>query len=183
MPPAILEMTYFEEDGGEVVPELRLRIGGEDNNGIVGYVKLSEGPSDCEEEQAIGVVAEPSSPRTEGCLWKWFKLVVLCIFLALLAAVFIKWVGPFFMDKVDFCSIKLIAFCGNRLIVVLELNNWVFCVMGFCSITVWLGFLWVELKFMEKSHLFTCIFFFFGCFYNVCKWPRMSNYVSFEFRL
>uniref|UniRef100_A0A7N2N1G6 VTT domain-containing protein n=1 Tax=Quercus lobata TaxID=97700 RepID=A0A7N2N1G6_QUELO len=92
-------MTYYEEDGVEVVPELSLRIGGEDNNGVGGYVKLSEGPRDCEEEQAIGVVAEPSSPRTEGCLWKWFKLVVLCIFLALLAAVFIKWVGPFFMDK------------------------------------------------------------------------------------
>ena len=161
MPPTILGMTYYEEDGVEVVPELSLRIGGEDNNGVGGYVKLSEGPSDCEEEQAIGVVAEPSSPRTEGCLWKWFKLVVLCIFLALLAAVFIKWVGPFFMDKVDFCSIKLIAFCGNRLMVVLELNNWVFCVMGFCSITVWFGFLWVELKFMEKSYLFTCNFYFY----------------------
>ncbi|GMY30142.1 tvp38/tmem64 family membrane protein [Fagus crenata] len=93
-------MTYYEEDGGEVVPELKLRIGGEDVNG--GYVKLSQGPGDCEEQQAIVgvvVVGEPSSPGRGGFWWKWFKLVVLCIFLGLLAAVFIKWVGPFFMDK------------------------------------------------------------------------------------
>jgi hypothetical protein len=93
-------MTYYEEDGGEVVPELKLRIGGEDVNG--GYVKLSQGPGDCEEQQAIVgvvVVGEPSSPGRGGYWWKWFKLVVLCIFLGLLAAVFIKWVGPFFMDK------------------------------------------------------------------------------------
>ena len=120
-------MTYYEEDGDEVVPELKLRIGGEDVNG--GYVKLSQGPGDCEEQQAIVgvvVVGEPSSPGRGGYWWKWFKLVVLCIFLGLLAAVFIKWVGPFFMDKVCFC-INLIAFVVIVVCVcVLELNNWVF---------------------------------------------------------
>uniref|UniRef100_A0A2N9EWB6 Uncharacterized protein n=1 Tax=Fagus sylvatica TaxID=28930 RepID=A0A2N9EWB6_FAGSY len=124
-------MTYYEEDGGEVVPELKLRIGGEDVNG--GYVKLSQGPGDCEEQQAIVgvvVVGEPSSPGRGGYWWKWFKLVVLCIFLGLLAAVFIKWVGPFFMDKV-FVELP---------------SAWDFD---------WI--LWVELKFMEKVislHLF-----------------------------
>lgn len=35
-------------------------------------------------------------------LWWWLKLVLLATFLGVLAAVFCKWVGPFFMDKVIF---------------------------------------------------------------------------------
>ncbi|KAJ4712895.1 SNARE associated Golgi family protein [Melia azedarach] len=83
-------MTYYEEDN-EVVPDLGLRIDVEENNNIKGdYVKLRE----CEEE-------EPGSPRRWSCgkVWYWLKLALLLTCLGLLAGVFIKWVGPFFMDK------------------------------------------------------------------------------------
>ncbi|KAI9174028.1 hypothetical protein LWI28_010549 [Acer negundo] len=92
-------MTYYEEDN-EVVPELTLRInGGEitgnnnnnnNNNNNGDYVKLRDF-----EEEGIG------SPRRCSCrsLWFWFKLFSLFTCLVLLAGVFLKWVGPFFMDK------------------------------------------------------------------------------------
>ncbi|TXG51037.1 hypothetical protein EZV62_023561 [Acer yangbiense] len=87
-------MTYYEEDN-EVVPELTLRInGGEitdnNNNNNGGYVKLRDF-----EEEGLG------SPRRCSCrsLWFWFKLFSLFTCLVLLAGVFLKWVGPFFMDK------------------------------------------------------------------------------------
>ncbi|KAE8055186.1 hypothetical protein FH972_012044 [Carpinus fangiana] len=95
--------TFSEEDGGgggEVVPELSLRVGGDGENG--GYVKLGPGPGDCEAVEGLGGVREePLSPRNRagGCLWKFVKLVLLGVFLGVLAAVCIKWVGPFFMDK------------------------------------------------------------------------------------
>ncbi|KAK2664730.1 hypothetical protein Ddye_003304 [Dipteronia dyeriana] len=90
-------MTYYEEDN-EVVPELTLRINdGEitdnNNNNINNngdYVKLRDF-----EEEGLG------SPRRCGCrsMWFWFKLFLLFTCLVLLAGVFLKWVGPFFMDK------------------------------------------------------------------------------------
>ncbi|KAK0588127.1 hypothetical protein LWI29_034767 [Acer saccharum] len=80
-------------EDNEVVPELTLRInGGEitDNNNNGDYVKLRDF-----EEEGIG------SPRRCSCrsLWFWFKLFSLFTCLVLLAGVFLKWVGPFFMDK------------------------------------------------------------------------------------
>lgn len=105
-------MTYREEDGGtdEVVPELCLRVGGDANHGD--YVKLKQGPHDREAEEGSGGVGEPSSPtRRGGCLWYWVKLLVLCISLGLLTAVCIKWVGPFFMDKVGFLCESDCSFC------------------------------------------------------------------------
>lgn len=98
--------TFSEKDGGgggEVVPELSLRLGGDGDNG--GYAKLGSGPYDCEAVEGLGGVREePLSPRNRagGCLWNLVKLVLLGVFLGLLAAVCIKWVGPFFMDKVGF---------------------------------------------------------------------------------
>ncbi|KAK3224762.1 hypothetical protein Dsin_004624 [Dipteronia sinensis] len=89
-------MTYYEEDN-EVVPELTLRInGGEitdnnnNNNNNGDYVKLR----DFEEEGL-------ASPRrcSRRSLWFWFKFFSLFTCLVLLAGVFLKWVGPFFMDK------------------------------------------------------------------------------------
>lgn len=41
-----------------------------------------------------------SSSSRWWSLWWWAKLVLLLAFLGVLAAVFFKWVGPFFMDKV-----------------------------------------------------------------------------------
>lgn len=87
-------MTYYEEEN-EVVPELGMRIdlaenNYNDKNGE--YVKLIE----CEEDG-------PGSPRRCSCssVWCWIKLLLLLTCLGLLAAVFLKWVGPFFMDKVS----------------------------------------------------------------------------------
>ncbi|KAJ7952422.1 TVP38/TMEM64 family membrane protein [Quillaja saponaria] len=85
---------YKEDDGeGEVVRELRMRIGSEcdDNNGD--YVKLRESPEDSE------AVTDPPSSGRRGSFWYWVKLVLAFMFLGLLAGVFFKWVGPFFMDK------------------------------------------------------------------------------------
>ncbi|XP_015901596.1 uncharacterized protein LOC107434626 [Ziziphus jujuba] len=91
-------MTYNEEDDRrEVVPELGLRIGGGDNNGD--YVKLKKGPDEVELEEGLDVsVVEPSSPR-RGCFCYWLRFVLLLGFLGLLVGVFIKWVGPFLLDK------------------------------------------------------------------------------------
>jgi hypothetical protein len=119
--------TFSEEDGGggdEVVPELSLKIGEDGVNG--GYVKLGSGPCDCEVVEGLGGVREePLSPRNRagGCLWNFVKLVLLGAFLGLLAAVCIKWVGPFFMDKVGFrCEFgRIFCGCGCACVCVLEL--------------------------------------------------------------
>lgn len=86
-------MTYYEDD--EVVPELTLRIDIDENNNNNNkgdYLKLKE-----YEE------GEPGSPRRRSCgkVWYWVKLAFFLTSVGLLAAVFIKWVGPFFMDKVS----------------------------------------------------------------------------------
>ncbi|KAJ9147802.1 hypothetical protein P3X46_029922 [Hevea brasiliensis] len=94
-------MTYYEDD--EVVPQLRMRAEArsDDEDDSKGeFEKLR----DCEVEEC-GPIA-----TTEGssfCLWRWrgsvvwywIKLALLFTCLGLLAAVFLKWVGPFFMDK------------------------------------------------------------------------------------
>ncbi|KAF7828351.1 transmembrane protein 64 [Senna tora] len=92
-------MTFNKDDGGkvEVFPELTLRIGTDDSKGD--YVKLRPGPAHSEPEAAVGGAAEASPPARGGSVWYWVKLVVLFICLGLLVAVFLKWVGPFFMDK------------------------------------------------------------------------------------
>lgn len=93
-------MTYYEHDDEsvEVVPDLTIKICTGDNNGD--YVKLRPGPEDSEPEATLGGAAEPSPPARGRSLWYWVKLVVFLICLGLLIAVFLKWVGPFFMDKV-----------------------------------------------------------------------------------
>ena len=93
-------MTYYEEDGrGEVVPELGLRFGGGGDNG--GYVKLTMGPEEFgPAEGGFGGSPEPSSPTNGRSWWYWARFVLLLACGGLLAAVFIKWIGPFFMDKV-----------------------------------------------------------------------------------
>ena len=99
-------MTYYEDDGGrgEVVPELTFPTHTDHYNGD--YVKLRCGPDDSEPEATLEAVAEPPPPTRRWFIWYWVKLVLLFVCLGLLAAVFIKWVGPFFMDKVFnlFCN-------------------------------------------------------------------------------
>ncbi|EEF51030.1 transmembrane protein 64 [Ricinus communis] len=97
-------MTYNNNnDDDDGVPHLRTttETGNHDEDNIKGdYVKL--GDCEVEEERLVGVIEGSSF-----CLWKWrgsvvwywFKLALLFTCLGLLAAVFLKWVGPFFMDK------------------------------------------------------------------------------------
>uniref|UniRef100_A0A2P2K542 Uncharacterized protein MANES_02G031700 n=1 Tax=Rhizophora mucronata TaxID=61149 RepID=A0A2P2K542_RHIMU len=96
-------MTYYEEER-VVVPELRMRFEGNSEGGNDGkgdYLMLGN----CESEEGFnGVqVREESSMffwRWRRCVvWYWIKLALLFSFLGLLAAVFLKWVAPYIMDK------------------------------------------------------------------------------------
>lgn len=105
-------MTYNEEDGHhEVVPELGLRIGGGDNNGD--YVKLRKGPDEFGLEEGFDGSVEPSSPRRRGCFCYWLRFVLLLGLLGLLGGVFVKWVGPFLMDKVSMFVKYFDSYCCN----------------------------------------------------------------------
>ena len=89
-------MTYYkEEGGGEVVPELGMRFAGGDVENAGEYVKLRSGPEECGPDSAEsppGIVA--------GSWWYWIRLVLLLACAGLLAGIFFRWIGPFFMDKV-----------------------------------------------------------------------------------
>lgn len=110
-------MTHHEDDDGakvEVLPELTITICTDDSKGE--YVKLRPGPEDSEPEVEVAVgeaAEEPSSPSRGGSLWYWVKLVVLLLCLGLLLAVFFKWVGPFFMDKVC-CLSRMLSSCNRK---------------------------------------------------------------------
>ncbi|KAK3012173.1 hypothetical protein RJ639_010472 [Escallonia herrerae] len=93
-------MTYELSDDDDGAPKLTLRV--EDTKGD--YVILTESEGFDGGGCGGGVGAPPSSPRISGngrcwSIWWWAKLVLLLTFLGVLAAVFLKWVGPFFMDK------------------------------------------------------------------------------------
>ncbi|XP_059644819.1 uncharacterized protein LOC132286486 [Cornus florida] len=91
-------MTYGVNDEDDaVVPESRLTMG--DGNGD--YVKFRESDGCGAPEIFDGGGAQPSSSVRRSCwsLWWWAKAVFLLIFCVALAAVFSKWIGPFFMDK------------------------------------------------------------------------------------
>ncbi|GAV86910.1 SNARE_assoc domain-containing protein [Cephalotus follicularis] len=85
-------MTYYEEDGDEVVPDLGVKV--DVNRGD--YVKLKDKE---EQEGSDGLLREPGSSRWKGTVWYWVKMVLLVTCLGLLVGVFLKWVGPFFMEK------------------------------------------------------------------------------------
>lgn len=95
-------MTYHVNDDEVdcVVPELKLRALGDHGD----YVKLKDS-DDCVLDGFDGGGTQqqpPPSPRFIGrwwCFWWWAKMVVVLIFVGVLAAVFLIWVGPFFMDK------------------------------------------------------------------------------------
>lgn len=74
-------------DDDELVADLTIRIQNDDNKG--GYIKLE----DCE-------LDEPLSEAARCSVCYWVKLAIFVSCLGFLAAAFIIWVGPFFMDKV-----------------------------------------------------------------------------------
>ncbi|XP_019156691.1 PREDICTED: uncharacterized protein LOC109153276 [Ipomoea nil] len=82
-----------------------LKRGEGDSNGHC-YVKLKG--YELEEESAEGASSSSSEAVMVGCegggrwwwsVWWWAKLALVTVFLGALAAVLLKWVAPFFMDK------------------------------------------------------------------------------------
>lgn len=100
-----------------VMPAPLLGLAKEDLKGD--YVKL--GGDDLGEDNRFvsGCMSASSSELSyEGnsrcwSLWWWAKLVLVLIFVGVLAAVFLKWVGPFFMDKV--CLSKIFVFSCKKI--------------------------------------------------------------------
>lgn len=92
-------------EGGEVVPELKVRVEGDDDGVNGKRVSLRQRLlEECEAEDTYLLVKEPAfSCIPRRSIWFWVKLGVLLTFIGLLAAVFFRWVGPFLMDKV--CSL------------------------------------------------------------------------------
>lgn len=101
-------MTFTGNDEEEglvvVMPAPLLGLAKEDLKGD--YVKLGGGDDLGEDNRFVaGCMSASSSELSyEGnnrcwSLWWWAKLVLVLIFVGVLAAVFLKWVGPFFMDK------------------------------------------------------------------------------------
>ncbi|XAR70388.1 hypothetical protein NMG60_11027231 [Bertholletia excelsa] len=89
-------MTCYvrEEEDNYVAPELKLRVAGDCGE----YVKLGDAVEECE-AGGCGAQQSPSTNRWWCCFWWWAKVVVLMVLVGLLAAVFLKWIGPFVMDK------------------------------------------------------------------------------------
>ncbi|XP_022737882.1 transmembrane protein 64-like [Durio zibethinus] len=99
-------MTFYDDNnhdkGGEVVPELKLRVEGDDDDDVNGKrVNLRQRLlEECEAEEKDSSLKEPAfSSIRRRSIWYWIKLGILLTFVGLLAAIFLKWVGPFFMDK------------------------------------------------------------------------------------
>ncbi|RXI01103.1 hypothetical protein DVH24_001337 [Malus domestica] len=127
-------MTYDDcKDRGEVVPELILRIGGEDGKGD--YMKLGDGDrGGCGTAEGFEAEVEPPSTRKLASLWYWVRLVLLVMCLGLLAGVFAKWVGPYFMDNGFYVKLWLIVFRQPNLLILLLL----------LSLIKWFSFLFSE---------------------------------------
>ncbi|KAE8675687.1 Leucine-rich repeat protein kinase family protein isoform 1 [Hibiscus syriacus] len=96
-------MTFYNDndEGGDEVPELKLRVEGDDDDvnakrQTLRQRLLEESES---EENDSWLKDLGFSFLLRRSIWEWIKLGILLIIVGLLAAVFLKWVGPFFMDK------------------------------------------------------------------------------------
>ncbi|XP_022719651.1 transmembrane protein 64-like [Durio zibethinus] len=100
-------MTFNDDnnndEGGEVVPELKLRIEGDDDDDDVNGKRVNLRQrllEECEvEERDLSLKESAFSSIGRKSVWYWIKLGILITFIGLLAAVFLKWLGPFFIDK------------------------------------------------------------------------------------
>lgn len=107
-------MTYREED--DSVPEHRVRVDEDGVERLGHYVKLgSEDFEEQRQEEAEQEEEEHSSPSSSSSssscgrkrsVWFWIKLALLFAFLAALALVGYKWIGPLIMDKVSIPEIR-----------------------------------------------------------------------------
>ncbi|KAK8533206.1 hypothetical protein V6N13_046366 [Hibiscus sabdariffa] len=97
-------MTFYNDndndEGGEKVPELKLRVEGDDDVNAKRVTLRQRLLEEREAEEKDSWFKEPAfSFLWRVSIWDWIKLGILLIIVALLVAVFLKWVGPFFMDK------------------------------------------------------------------------------------
>ncbi|KAE8727729.1 hypothetical protein F3Y22_tig00005406pilonHSYRG00503 [Hibiscus syriacus] len=97
-------MTFYDEsinsEGGEVAPELKLRVEGDDGVNGKGENLRRRLLEECEADERDLSVQEPAFCSLQRrSIWFWIKLGILFTFIGLLAAVFFKWAGPFLMDK------------------------------------------------------------------------------------
>ncbi|GFZ02169.1 SNARE associated Golgi protein family [Actinidia rufa] len=77
-----------------------MTYGGDLVNDNGAYVKLRESElEDCEADGFGGGVGVQQPPSRWCRFWWWARMAVLAIFAAVLAAVVLIWVGPFFMDE------------------------------------------------------------------------------------
>lgn len=108
-------MTVFDDNDNdndevaEVVPELKVRVEGDDYDDDVNGKRVTLRQrllGECEAEERDLLLKDSSSSSSSSIwrrsIWYWIKLGILIAFIGLLSAVFLKWVGPFLMDKV--CS-------------------------------------------------------------------------------
>ena len=88
-----------------------MTYGGDLVNDNGAYVKLRESElEDCEADGFGGGVGVQQPPSRWCRFWWWARMAVLAIFAAVLAAVVLIWVGPFFMDEVLILANKLIPY-------------------------------------------------------------------------
>ncbi|XVF51614.1 hypothetical protein PTKIN_Ptkin04bG0198400 [Pterospermum kingtungense] len=97
-------MTFFDDsdndDVVEVVPELKVRVEGYDDDDGKRVNLRQRLLEECEAEERDLVLKDSAfSSIWRRSIWYWIKLGILIAFIGLLAAVFLKWVGPFLMDK------------------------------------------------------------------------------------
>ncbi|KAA3456461.1 TVP38/TMEM64 family membrane protein isoform X1 [Gossypium australe] len=89
-----------DDEGGEVVPELKLQVEGDDDVNEKRVSLRQRLLEECEAEENNSLLKEPDfSSQSRRSICYWIKLGILLTFLGLMVAVFLKWVGPFFMDK------------------------------------------------------------------------------------
>lgn len=100
-------MTFVSDDDDGVVPELKLRM--EDSNRNGDYVKLNGSEAEGGNGGGGGRDEGSSSCWKRGSFCWWVKSVILFILFGALAAVVVKWIGPFFIDKVLVILLPLVV--------------------------------------------------------------------------
>lgn len=70
------------------------------NNVDAEYVRIIEEDS-CNDGSGLRLQESVVQNRSNGKSWEWFvKLIAICISLAILAMLAIKWIGPFALRKI-----------------------------------------------------------------------------------
>lgn len=89
-------MTCPEDEKALLLPRMKV----EDDVEKGAYVKLGEGQEESSGQEEEKKEEEVKEEAATSPFWFWFKLALLFSFLAALAFVAYRWVGPLIMDKV-----------------------------------------------------------------------------------